>query len=148
VDGAKVYEVNSNALDTSLPMVAGTRRLTVQARDANGAWFKKTVYVNVADSTPPPTGCTLNSTDPSITICTPANGATVASPVEVNASLNSTQPVTILQLYVDGAKVYEVAAKSMTTSIAMSSGKHRVTVQAILKDKSRVKESIQVSVSP
>jgi hypothetical protein len=148
VDGAKVYEVNTGSLDTSLTLTPGNRRITVQARDASGTWFKKTVYVDVADPTPPPSGCTINQADPSITICTPANGATVASPVEVKATLNSTQALTILQLYVDGAKVYEVASKSLSTSVTLSAGKHRVTVQAILKDKSVVKQSIHVTVSP
>jgi hypothetical protein len=39
--------VDSDRLDTTVPATAGTRRLTVQARDQAGVIFKKTVYVNV-----------------------------------------------------------------------------------------------------
>jgi acid phosphatase len=47
LDGAKVYEVNSGQIDTPVVMAAGTRRVTVQAKDASGALFKSTVYVTV-----------------------------------------------------------------------------------------------------
>jgi hypothetical protein len=47
VDGAKVYETASSKLDTYVRMSAGYRRLTAQAYDSTGVWFKKTVYVTV-----------------------------------------------------------------------------------------------------
>jgi predicted MPP superfamily phosphohydrolase len=47
LDGVKVHHVDSDRLDTTVPATAGTRRLTVQARDQAGVIFKKTVYVNV-----------------------------------------------------------------------------------------------------
>ena len=47
LDGAKVYEVNSGQLDTQVVAAAGTRRVTVQAKDAAGTIFKSTVYVTV-----------------------------------------------------------------------------------------------------
>ena len=47
LDGVKVYEVNSGQIDTSVVAAAGSRRLTVQAKDASGAIFKSTVYVTV-----------------------------------------------------------------------------------------------------
>jgi hypothetical protein len=47
LDGVKVYEVNSGRIDTSVVAAAGSRRVTVQAKDASGAIFKSTVYVTV-----------------------------------------------------------------------------------------------------
>ena len=35
-----------------------------------------------------------------------------------------------LQIYLDGAKVYEVLASSLNTSLSMTAGTHRLTVQA------------------
>jgi phosphatidylinositol-3-phosphatase len=47
LDGVKVFEVNSGKVDTAVVMAAGSRRVTVQAKDASGALFKSTVYVKV-----------------------------------------------------------------------------------------------------
>jgi 3',5'-cyclic AMP phosphodiesterase CpdA len=47
LDGAKVFHADSDRIDTNIPAAAGTRRLTVQARDKAGVIFKKTVYVTV-----------------------------------------------------------------------------------------------------
>lgn len=47
LDGIRVFHVDGDRFDTSVPATAGTRRLTVQARDNAGLIFKKTVYVNV-----------------------------------------------------------------------------------------------------
>jgi hypothetical protein len=60
----------------------------------------------------------------------PANNATVSSPVQVSAAATDTNPVKYLQIYLDGVKVYEVLASSLSTSLSMSSGTHRLTVQA------------------
>ena len=74
--------------------------------------------------------CTLNPSSPSVTICEPVNGATVPTPVHIVAGTTDTRPVTLLQIYVDGLKKYEVKANSLDTSLAMPLGARRVTVQA------------------
>src|SRR6266705_4070236 len=74
--------------------------------------------------------CTLNATSPSVTICTPANGASVPTPVHIVAGTTDTHTVTLMQIYVDGVKKYEVKANSVDTSLAMALGARRVTVQA------------------
>jgi hypothetical protein len=47
VDGSKKYESFGPSLAADVPMVLGTRRVTVQAKDGNGQIFKSTVYVTV-----------------------------------------------------------------------------------------------------
>jgi len=47
VDGVKKYELAAGTVNTTVAMAAGSRRVTVQARDASGVWFKSTVYVTV-----------------------------------------------------------------------------------------------------
>jgi len=74
--------------------------------------------------------CTLNPSSPSVTICEPVNGATVPTPVHIVAGTTDTNPVTLVQIYVDGLKKYEVKANSLDTSLAMPLGARRVTVQA------------------
>jgi phospholipase C len=91
--------------------------------------------------------CTLNTQNPSVTICKPANNATVSSPVNVVAGTTDSNTVSYLQIYVDGAKVYQVNAKTLNTNVSMTNGAHRVTVQA--KDSANVifKSTINITVS-
>lgn len=136
LDGAKVYETHAAALDTDVPMSAGSHRLTVQAYDSAGT-FKTTEYVDA---------CALSATSPSVTICTPADQATVASPVRVLAGTTSANPVTLVQIYLDGAKVYELASDRLDHPVAMSSGTHRLTVQAYDSAGTIFKSTIYVTV--
>lgn len=121
LDGAKAYEVNSDHLDQPVAVSPGTgHRLTVQAYDAAGT-FKTTELIDV---------CALSATSPSVTICAPADASTVASPVRVLAGTTSSRPVTLIQIYLDGAKVYEENNSRLDHLQAMASGTHRLTVQA------------------
>jgi Bacterial Ig domain len=120
LDGSKVQEVHEGQLAADIPMLPGSRRLTVQAHDAAGT-FKTTQYIDV---------CALNPASPSVTICAPADGATISSPVRVLAGTTSTRPVKLVQVYVDGSKVYEEANHRLDWSLALSPGTHRLTVQA------------------
>lgn len=75
--------------------------------------------------------CALNPTSPSVTICSPANGATVTSPVSVVAGTTDTaHPVTAMKVYVDSVGTYSAQAKQLSTSLSLSSGKHQITVNA------------------
>ena len=74
--------------------------------------------------------CTLNTANPSVTICAPAANANVTSPAHITAGTTSSSPVAFMQIYVDGIKKYEVKAKSLDTTVAMTVGAHRLTVQA------------------
>lgn len=74
--------------------------------------------------------CTLNPTDPSVTICTPTDGATVSSPMRLVAGTTSSSPVTSIKVYVDYVAVYQVAARQVDTTLTLTPGKHRINVQA------------------
>src|SRR5215467_6169280 len=90
--------------------------------------------------------CTLNPASPSITICTPANNATVSSPVTVTAGTTDSRTVSFVQAYVDGVAKVTQTGNKLKASIAMSTGAHRLTVQA--KDSGGVvfKQTITVNV--
>lgn len=49
----------------------------------------------------------------------------------VTATVN--EPVRILQLYIDGKKAYEVGSTTLNTNVTLSTGSHRVAVQAVDK---------------
>ena len=75
--------------------------------------------------------CTLNTASPSVTICTPTNGSTVTSPVQVVAgTTDNAHPVTAMTLYVDNKSVYSVSAKQLSTSVTLGAGQHNITVNA------------------
>lgn len=126
LDGVKVYQVTGANVNTSVTAAAGSHRLTVQSVDTTGALTKRTVFVTVGTSS-----CVLSSTDPSVTICTPAPNSTVTSPVKIVAgSTDSAATVTNTFVWVDGVKQWTASGGSLNTSLAMSTGTHRVTVQA------------------
>jgi hypothetical protein len=65
-----------------------------------------------------------------VTISSPTNGATVASPVHVVATATSTNPITTMRIYVDNVSVFVKAANKIDTLVPMAVGKHNVVVQA------------------
>ena len=131
VDGTKAYQVAGGQVNTNLTLADGTHRLTVQAQDSTGTVFKATesIAVSTGGGTPPP--CTLNPANQTVTICSPASGASnLTSPVNVVAGTTDSNAVTILQVYVDGVGVYHTAAGTLNTNVTMTTGTHRLTVQA------------------
>jgi hypothetical protein len=77
---------------------------------------------------PPPSGCTATATG--VTVCSPAAGSTVASPVHFVAAAKSTHPITAMRIYVDNIAKFTVNANSLDTSVALATGTHSVAVQA------------------
>lgn len=80
-------------------------------------------------------------------ICSPLNGATVSSPVHVQAAARDSVTVSFMQIYVDGKLAFTVSGGSLDASIAIASGSHRLTVQA--KDNAGVifKQTINITVN-
>ena len=74
--------------------------------------------------------CTLSTVNPSVTICTPANGATVTSPVNIVAATTDSSPVIAMAIYVDNVLATKQNVSEINTSIPMSAGMHYVVVQA------------------
>jgi Calcineurin-like phosphoesterase/Bacterial Ig domain len=129
LDGAFRYQVASPFINTSITAATGTHRLTVQTMDTSGVLAKQTIYVTVANSQPG--GCTQNTADPSVTICVPANNATLTSPVTITASArDSAATVVNMFVWVDGVKQWIGSGSSVNTALPMVSGTRRVTVQA------------------
>ena len=131
IDGAKQYQVSAGQLNTSLAMSAGSHRLTVQAIDAAGTIFKSTIYITVSSGGGGGGPCTLSTTNPSVTICTPANNATVTSPVNVVAGTTDSNKVTAMKIYLDGVSVFSTSSNQLNTNVSISTtGSHRIAVQA------------------
>lgn len=66
-------------------------------------------------------------------ICTPADGATVASPVDIRASGNSPEGVIQLQVWIDGVKQKVRWGDQLNNKFTLSPGTHRIAVSAMDK---------------
>ena len=96
--------------------------------------------------TPP---CPQNSTDPSVTICTPGNGSSVTSPMNVIAGTNSSSPIVSLSLWLDGSKLFNTGQSLLNTSVAAAPGNHVLAVQGQNGAKQTFTQTINVTaVSP
>jgi len=93
-----------------------------------GSSADMTDLFGTAPSPPPPTGCTATATG--VTVCSPAAGSTVASPVHFVAAAKSANPITAMRIYVDNISKFTVNASSLDTSVALATGTHSVVVQA------------------
>src|SRR6266850_217661 len=92
--------------------------------------------------------CPLNTASPSVTICTPMNGESLPSPVQVNAGTTDTaKPVKLVQIYIDGVKKYQIAANSVDTPLDLPAGSHRLTVQAMDTANLIFKSSVMITVT-
>jgi hypothetical protein len=82
-----------------------------------------------------------------VTITSPQNGSTVASPVHVVASATSSNPITFMRIYVDNIDVYDIAANRIDTSVSMAAGSHNIVVQAWDSKGTVFKAPITITVS-
>src|SRR5436853_7234123 len=73
--------------------------------------------------------CTMNSTQPSVTICSPALGSTVANPVHFVAQTNSATTVTSMDILVDSVVVYHVAAAGIDTTLTLTPGARHILIR-------------------
>ncbi|HEV2991356.1 MAG TPA: Ig-like domain-containing protein, partial [Candidatus Angelobacter sp.] len=74
--------------------------------------------------------CTA-TVDKTVAICSPANGATVGSPVQFTAAaLDNEHPITGMVLYVDSQIKGQSSNANLSASVALSSGSHPVVIRA------------------
>ena len=103
---------------------SGWATLTRTAPVNNGYVSDLNFYMN------PPLPCSLSKTNRTVTMCGPANNATVSSPVTITAGATDSSPVRDLYVFVDGIGGYHVPSNMLSTSVSMLPGNRRVTVQA------------------
>ena len=128
------YQVNASAPNWR----SGTR--TVQVNDNYSS------DINFYMTLPPP--CPLQGAARSVTICTPATGTTVNSPVHLVAA--TSEPVMRLEIWTDGSKAGEVPGNVVDTNLTLGSGHHDVIVTAVEVDTSTFsgQASFNISSSP
>jgi PKD repeat protein len=104
---------------------AGNYTITLTLADTAGATAHLTHAVPVYQPY-----CTLNPASPSLTLCTPANNATVSSPLHVVGIANDSNPIKNIAAYIDWIKVQQVNNSStFDQSVAVPSGTHELSVE-------------------
>jgi hypothetical protein len=131
VDGKKVHEQLTHAfsnysfLDASIPLAVGNHSITIFGTGWDSALQKTSFPLSVSAAT-----CSA-PTSPGVHVCSPANGSTVSTPVEVKATATITGTLARMELWVDGGKKYtETSSRVLDTSITLGVGSHRFTVIA------------------
>jgi hypothetical protein len=126
-----------SAIDPQITMKTGKHSVMVRAWDSSGAYGDQTITVTAA------------AVNPSVSVSTPANNATMGSPVSVLASASATagQTITGWWVYVDGVGKYSGgASNTISPKVSMSQGKHTVLVRAWDSSGAYGSESLNVTV--
>jgi hypothetical protein len=93
--------------------------------------------------------CEAEPTDPSVTICSPGDGATLRSPAVVRTvTRDSSSPVVRSEVWVDFVKVYEIKLSALYAKIPLTVGTHRLTVQSLDHSGVFFKKTVYVNVVP
>ncbi len=90
--------------------------------------------------------CALSTVNRSVTVCSPASGSSVASPIRIIAGTTDVTPVKLTQVYVDGHKIYEAALSAINVALPLAAGTHRLTVQSFDTANAIFKKSITITV--
>jgi len=122
VDNVPMYKAGAvTQIDPSLNMSNGKHTVIVRAWDTSGAYGDQTFSL------------TVGTLVPFVTVFTPANAASVGSPVNIQASASPTAGHTISEwsIYVDGNQVFTAGAvTTINTNVAANLGEHAVLVRS------------------
>jgi hypothetical protein len=91
--------------------------------------------------------CTINTANLTVTICEPTANSTVLNPVHIIGQATDTTSVNHLEVWIDGAKKYQVSGGSINAYVSMSTGMtHRITVQAVDNSSQIFKQTVYATV--
>jgi len=131
IDGVSVYTFHDSSINIDLILAVGTHKMTVKAWDTTGSTISSSITVTATDNPPPPPppGCTAGALN-TVNICAPLSGATVSSPVDVEAFVNASTSVTATAIYIDGVLKWSGPANpQVSASLATAAGTHKITVK-------------------
>lgn len=125
VDNKLIVQSSGSSINSYVPLTLGNHLVTVQAWDSTGATFKTNVPVSM---TPP---CALSKVNQSVTICTPGTAAAVSSPLHFVAGTTDANPVTSMQLLIDGKLASQSGDAPLDVYVtSLAAGKHNLKVTA------------------
>lgn len=86
--------------------------------------------VFVALNNTPSSPCQFRTTDHSVTLCHPSDGAVGPSPAHIVSHATSSTPVSVSQIYLDFKLVFQVSGGSIDTNLPLAPGNHRLEVKS------------------
>src|SRR5206468_2552190 len=133
VDGVSKWTGGAGQkVSASLAIAAGSHKITVKGWTSSGTVLASSTTFTVGSGgnppPPPPPDCSGGTTN-SVVICAPAKGATVTSPVDVEAFVNSSSTVTGTKVYIDSVAKFTGTAAKISASIPLATGTHAITVK-------------------
>lgn len=131
-DGRKAAEQLTHAfsnysfLDLGVALAQGTHAITVYGTGWDNTLQEKSFTLTVNSG-----ACSAPSS-PGVHVCQPASGATVSSPVIVQASSTITGKLDRMEIWVDGVKKYtETTNTTLDTALSLAAGTHRFGIFAV-----------------
>jgi hypothetical protein len=86
--------------------------------------------VFVVLNTTPPSPCTVQTTNHSVTVCHPSDGAVGLSPAHIVSHFTSSTPASVSQIYLDNKLVFQVAGGNIDKNLSLAPGEHRLEVKS------------------
>ncbi len=132
-DGKKVGEQLTHAfsnysfMDQAISLSAGVHNITVFGTGWDNTLQQKSFSLTVSSqqSCAAPSGYGVN-------VCSPANGASVSSPVQVTATAKIAGTLARMEVWVDGVKKFtETTSLTLNTPVALAAGSHRFDLYAV-----------------
>ena len=93
--------------------------------------FGGPVFVSL--NTTPPGRCNVRTTNHTVTVCRPSDGAVGLSPAHIVSHATSSTPVSVSQIYLDFKLVFQVAGGNIDTKLPLAPGEHRLEVKSWTK---------------
>jgi hypothetical protein len=118
LDGVSMYSGGAvDSISSNVAASAGTHTLVVRAWDSSKAFGDQTFTVQVQPV--------------AVNLSTPANGASVNSPVNIAATAASANAISAWQVYVDSVSAFaQNGGNSIDANLIMSQGTHSIVVRA------------------
>lgn len=123
IDGAKKFQVFNDIIDVSLAVGLGTHTATLVGVSAAGP------VINASHTFTVQAGCPVPATA-TVSICSPAAGSTVASPVHITAAARapSGRTITAMRIYIDNVAQQTVSGNTITADLTVPAGSHLLAV--------------------
>jgi len=135
-NGEEVYQVQSDEFSATLNNIAPGTQITAVEVEANGTTHSTTVTPTEPNPCPAPS-------DPGVSVCTPTQGQTGGSPVEVTASgTGASGTVNHLELWIDGTKNGNYDGNFMQTFVSLNDGTHALTVVEVDSKGNYIKSNV------
>jgi hypothetical protein len=134
VDGVEQYKVSGSTLDTSLNLSKGSHKVVVKGTTGKGD-VQTSFQLKVVGST--------------IKIASPKPGASVYSPIPLQAIAQSPNSVTAMQVYIDNQLSYEASGWGLILPISVAyAGQHEIVIQSRDNAGKVNKKAVSINILP